>query len=175
MESVRRDNIDQIIKKTVEGTVRELERAKLIKSDTITYFQKTEKLLYNYKNLIEAVKQKEEDIELLKKGSIQRKSKSIVMYSSNRGTSGVEQHVEIIEGYKASKERTERLLHKIERALKEIEDDPYYWIIQAKYFNRMSNADMEEKFKVTDRTIRRNKNRLINNLQVILFGADALE
>ena len=179
MGAAKNQDVNAIIKKTAQQTaqeiVRELERAKMLKNDAQTYFQKTEKLLYSYPNLLKALEQKDQDIKFIQENGVQEKSKSIVFYSTNRGNAGNEQYIEILESYKASKERTERLINKIDRALSDIKDDSYYYIIESKYFLIMSNTDIEEQFAVSDRTVRRHKNRLINKIQVILFGADALE
>lgn len=168
-------NIELIIQKTANETVKALERNKFIKGDAITYFQKTERLLYNYKDLLKALEQKELDIKEIEKYGVFGKSKSIVLYSSSGSKSEGDKYIDIIEGYKESRDRTARLIDKIKRALDCIKDDPYYDLIEAKYFMKMENSEIEKKFNVTDRTIRRNKNRIINKLKVVLFGADGLE
>ena len=170
-------SVEQIIKKTAVETVKELEKARLTKQDGATFFQKTEKLLYNYNDLQEAVKQKERDIEFLQINGLQGKSKSIVLYSTNPGSAGADQYVEVLEAYRAAKERTERLISKIDRALNEIKQDPKYFIIQEKYFSdeKHSNEKIAEKFGINEKTVRRHRNRLINKLQILLFGADALD
>lgn len=172
----REINVELIIKKAAQETVRELERAGLIKKDNRTHFQKTEKLLYSYPALKQAIKQKEKDIQYIQQYGMQRKSKSIVMYSSaGNGHSEEDQYIDILEGYIAAKARTERLVERIERALEVVNKDNYYFIITEKYFNQATNQDIEENFHVSVSTIRRHRNRLINELQIQLFGADAFE
>ncbi|MCT4593162.1 MAG: sigma-70 family RNA polymerase sigma factor [Anaeromicrobium sp.] len=168
-------NIESIIKRTAQETVKELERNRLIKSDSLTYFQKTEKLLYSYPDLLQAIKQKEEDIKYIESYGVGETSKSVVLYTTGGGGSEQEKYVEIIEGYKASRERTKRLTEKIERAIDEIKEDKYYCIIEKKYFTKLTREEMEEVLNISESTIRRHRNRLINRLKVILFGADALE
>ena len=175
MSKEREDSIESIIKKTAEETVKELEKNKMIKQDDQSFFQKTEKLLYNYTGLLKALDQKEQDIQYIKEHGVQEKSKSIVYYTGGGGISGEELHMEVLEGYIATRDRTKRLVGKIEAALDSIKKDTYYYIIPSKYFEKLINIEIEEKYHVSDRTIRRHKNRLINELTILLFGADALE
>lgn len=175
---VNQINVEKLIKKTAKEVVNELERAKLIKTDGQTYFQKTEKLLYSYNGLVKAIEQKEMDIKYIKEHGIQEKSKSIVLYSSGSGgNSAEEKHIELLEGYTNAKEKTQRLADKIKRALDDIEKDEYYFIINERYLcdENLSNDEIAEKYHVSVRTVQRHRNRLINELQLLLFGADALD
>ena len=58
----------------------------------------------------------------------------------------------------------------IDIALNEIEDDPYFEIIRMKYFEGKTREEMAEHYGVDVRTISRNKNKLINLLQIKLFS-----
>ncbi len=73
-----------------------------------------------------------------------------------------------------SMERTKREIQRIERALETIQDDPYYDIIPLKYWDLLQPAEIAERLNCDERTYRRHKNRLVNKLKVVLFGADAL-
>lgn len=170
-------NIEKIIKRAAKETVNELKREHMLKKNEQTYYQKTEKLLYSYLDLQKAVEQKIKDIEFIQRNGIQQTSKSVVLYSSGSGgLSGEEKYIEIIEAYKASKERTERLIAKIERALHSVKNDEYYEIIELRYFDKLeSDMEIAEKINVSDRTVRRHKKRLINEIQILLFGADAID
>lgn len=170
-------NIEKIIKKAAQETVKELKKENMIKRNEQSYYQKTEKLLYSYPELQKALEQKDKDIELIKENGLPQTSKSVVLYSPGvGGISGEEKYIEIIEAYKASKERTERLIAKIERALDNIKNDEYYEIIKLKYFEKLeSDIEIAEKINVSDRTVRRHKKRLINEIQILLFGADAID
>lgn len=173
-------NIEQIIKRAAKETVRELKRENMIMRNEQSYYQKTEKLLYSYPSLLEALKQKEKDIQFIKENGVQQTSKSVVIYSpSSGGTSTEEKYVEILDAYIASKERTERLITKIERALDGVKHDEYYEIIELKYLKKDEKVENDEdiagKINVSDRTVRRHKKRLINEIQILLFGADAID
>ena len=75
---------------------------------------------------------------------------------------------------KASMERTKREIQRIDRALETIQDDPYYDIIPLKYWDLLQPAEIAERLNCDERTLYRHKNRLVNKLKVVLFGADAL-
>lgn len=69
---------------------------------------------------------------------------------------------------------TIKLVEKIETALESIEDDIYYQIIPMTYFENQTREVIAEKFNTTQRTISRNKGRLINQLKVLLFSDDVI-
>jgi hypothetical protein len=62
-----------------------------------------------------------------------------------------------------------------ENALKNIEDDKYYKIIELKYFGEMTLEYVAEKFGVDERTIRRQKNRLVNRLRTLIFSDNVIQ
>lgn len=69
---------------------------------------------------------------------------------------------------------TLKLVSKIDDALKEIEDDIYYEIIPLTYFKNETRENIAERFNTTERTISRNKGRLVNQLKVKLFSDDVI-
>lgn len=179
------DIINENVRKTIEKTI-DLKSTdiadkvieKLNKSNKITkgipYYKRVELLLYNYENLKEAVRQKEESIEELELYGLPEKSKSIVMYSTSSGSSQADRYSELKEKYRLEKLETERDLKRIDKALDKIRNDRYFNIIKLKYLNddtEKINTDEElaEKFGKERITIIRNRKRLINKLVTILF------
>ena len=75
---------------------------------------------------------------------------------------------------KSDQTYTLKLVEKIDNALKEIEDDIYYEIIPLTYFEDETRENIAERFNTTERTISRNKGRLINQLKVRLFSDDVI-
>lgn len=170
--------INKIIKETAEQTankaVEKLRNRNLIKKE-MSYYRRVEILLYSYNNLIDAIKQKDEDIEHIEMNGLPEKSKSIVIYQSNGGniTSG-DRYLELIEKYKAEKLETERDLIRIKNALDKIRNDPYFNIIHYKYLieeeNKIATDEgLAEILKKDRTTIGRNRARLMNKLITILF------
>jgi RNA polymerase sigma factor (sigma-70 family) len=166
-------NLDKQVKKAVEkflytnGLVEDYQR---------DYFKDTEKLLYAYPDLKLKV---EQDMEDLKSGVLAMKvnrSKDIIRLSANSGSWKPEEYVqeEIIRSRKASMERTRLQVQRIDRALETIKDDQYYDIIPMRYFDRIKIEEIADRLVCDESTVRRNKNRLVNKIKIVLFGADAL-
>lgn len=178
--TISREVID-IVKKQVEKEVKRSIEA-IIKAriefevGQRDYFKETEKLLYNYPALKLKLAQDEEDLEnglLVPK----ERSKDIICPSRNNNYGPhdpLAQAERYIAERKASMERTKHGIRRIERALETIQDDEYYDIIPMKYWDLMQPAQIAETLHCDERTFYRHKNRLVNKLKVVLFGADAL-
>ena len=175
------ENVRKTIEKTIESksidiadkVIEKLKNSNKIKIE-IPHYKRVELLLYNYENLKEAVKQKEEAIAELDKYGLPERSKSIVMYSSAGGSSQADRYSELKEKYKIEKMETERDLKRIDNALDKIRDDKYFGIIQYKYLNEdeeriNTDEELAQKFNKERITIIRNRKRLINKLVTILF------
>lgn len=175
------ENVRETIEKTIDSksiyiadkVIEKLNNSNKIKIE-MPYYKRVELLLYNYENLKEAVKQKEEAIAELDKYGLPERSKSIVMYSSAGGSSQADRYSELKEKYKIEKMETERDLKRIDNALDKIRDDKYFGIIQYKYLNEdkekiNTDEELADKFNRDRKTITRNKKRLINKLMTILF------
>ena len=175
------ENVKKTIEKTIESkiidiadkVIEKLNNSNKIKIE-MPYYKRVELLLYNYENLKEAVKQKEEAIEELDIYGLPEKSKSIVMYSSVGGNTQADRYAELKEKYRIEKIETERTLKRIDNALNKIRNDKYFDIIQYKYLNEdedkvKTDEELANKFNKERRTILKNRNRLINKLVTILF------
>lgn len=57
-------------------------------------------------------------------------------------------------------------------ALEDISDDPYFQIIELKYFNGWTHEQIAEYFDVQPAAISKQRKRLINRLRGILFSDD---
>ena len=155
------------------------ESAKAATQDTLVernFFQETETLLYNYQALKLKVAQDEEflfDPEAYTTPTNNR-SKDIVRFStSNTGSHGLDID-RYTQGVKSSMMRTRQEVMRIDRALEVIKDDKYYEIVPMKYWDGMTIESIASDLECDEKTVRRNKNRLVNKLKIMLFGADAL-
>lgn len=85
---------------------------------------------------------------------------------------------ELLRNYKEFKESdqpyTQKLVAKIDEALDSIKSDIYYDIIPLTYFEDETRENIAERFNTTERTISRNKGRLVNQLKVKLFSDDVI-
>ncbi len=170
-EAVKGKVIKEAAKETAKEVIQELRSSKMIKNE-LSYFKKVELLLYNYNNLQSALKQKDEDIEYIKKHGLPEKSGSIVVYQTSGGNiSGQDRYLQLIEKYELEKMETLREINRIENALEKIKDDRYYKIIELKYLaaDKYSEEEIAEELERDRSTITRNKGRLINTIKTILF------
>jgi len=167
-----RKSVDEAVKKAAEAIIK---ANKEFDESQRNYFKETERLLYSLPALRLKVAQDEED---LKNGQMKLKEKSRDIVKLSRGGGGSfdpdEREERYIEQRKESMERTKREIQRIERALETIQDDEYYEIIPLKYWDGLSPVEIAERLNCDERTFYRHKNRLINKLKVVLFGADAL-
>lgn len=172
--------IELVSKGAAEEVIKILTDKKLVKSAEInnkkelSYYKKVEILLYNYENLKEAIKQKEEDIENLEKYGLKERSNSIVVYSGAGGNPEADRYLELKQRYVIEKLEIERDLKRIDNALDKIRKDSYFDIIQLKYLNLEEDKartieELANKLDKDRSTIIRNKKRLINKLVIILF------
>ena len=171
--NIIRKSVDEAVKKSVDAIIR---ANKEFDAAQRNYFKETERLLYSLPALKLKVAQDEED---LANGLLvpKERSKDIVCPtgSSSYGPHDpLAQAERYIAELKASMERTRREIQRIERALETVQDDPYYDIIPLKYWDLMPPIEIAERLNCDERTFYRHKNRLVNKLKVVLFGADAL-
>lgn len=174
------NKINKMINKTAEETakeiVEELRNKNMIKKE-LSYYKRVELLLYNYENLKDAVKQKDEDIKDIEENGLPQSSKSIVVYSTSGGIiTAEERYIQLREKYILEKKETERDIRRIDKALNKIKKDKYYKIIELKYLKRNSDDNknvtddyLAELLSKDRTTIIRNRKRLMNMLVTVLF------
>ncbi|NWK10417.1 hypothetical protein [Clostridium cadaveris] len=160
--------------KAAEEVLNRLSKRNMIKKE-LSYYKRVEILLYNYNNLKEAVKQKEEDINYIKVNGLPEQSGSVVVYqTSGGGVSKQDKYMQILEKYELERKETIRDIKRIDNALLKIKKDKYYKIIELKYLTNSEeglNTDerLAEKLNKDQSTITRNRKRLMNKLTTILF------
>lgn len=171
--------IDATARKVAEEMVLALKRQSLIVEGKQTPFQKTETLLYNYNSFVAAVQDKEDQIEEIRALGLAKKSKSITTFSGNTGfvevkSEGekIEEKIEMIEFSIAT---TRNFIRIIDDAVSMLKDDPYYDLIRMRYFEGCTREEIADHFCCDVRTVNRNKNRLINQLQIRLFSDEVIQ
>lgn len=166
------------VQKAVDNCILELKRQNLVVEGKQSPFQKTETLLFNYNNFKAVIKDKEEEINELRQYGMRKKSTSITSFSGNTGLievkSDAEKVEEKIEMIEFSISTTRSFIRIIEDAVDALKDDPYYDLIAMRYFEGCSQEEIAEHFDCDVRTVRRNKNRLINLLQIRLFSDEVI-
>lgn len=142
---------------------------------TKDFIKLTKKRLYAYPLLKLNIERYKADIEDIKKESM-GKSKSIVMFSPS--SKGGEKPT--IDDLRAAKillierkiNRDENEIREIDTALLAIQDDDYYPIIEMSFFQKKSEDEICNALHCANATVWRNKGRLIDILNIILYGAD---
>ncbi len=62
----------------------------------------------------------------------------------------------------------------IERALKAVENDTYYFVIVGRYIKNLTDEQVAEKITCETTTVWRNRKRLVQTIAVRLYGAQAI-
>ena len=142
----------------------------------LTPFQKTEKLLYNLKFLKGAVDVKRKRLLGLKNDPVllSKKEIGVNVRVTKKYLSEVEKLENLIEEQEKDILRIENVIEMTETALDEIKGDKYYKIIEMKYFEEVTIEYIAEKIDVDEKTVRRNKNRLVKQIQTMLFSRDVV-
>ena len=169
--------IEETAQTTAARVVSELKRQGLLKDNKQTPFQKTETLLYNYRNFQAAIDDKMLQIETIREEGIPKKSPSITSFSGNPTyeiKSDADKADEKIEAIENSIQTTKNFIRVIDNALAALQDDLYFEIIRMKYFEGQTREDIAEYFEVDASTISRNRNRLVNLLQIRLFSDEVI-
>lgn len=71
--------------------------------------------------------------------------------------------------------KTKKLIKIIDAALNTIKDDKYYKVIPMIFFENKTREEIAEIFDCEVKTISRNKNRLVNQLKIIIFSDKSIE
>lgn len=166
--------IDSTVTKAVCEAVAQFKRQNLLGETGQTPFQKTEILLYNYRNFQSAIQSKQDQIRELETYGLRKKSADMTSFTGGAGfvevKSELEKVEECIEQLKHSIAVTQAFLQITDDALNKLQNEPYFDIIRMKYFEGRKIEDIAEELRVDVSTVCRNKNKLINRLQVELFS-----
>ena len=167
-------DIDRIADKIIEKmkTDREIKTEK-----QLTPFQKTEKLLSELSLLKGAIDSKNMRIEDLKKEgiSIQKRETGVNVQSSKVYLSELEKVENRIEKLQEEITRIENVVNMVERALGTIRNNKYYDIIEMKYFDDLTFEHISEKLDISVITAKRYKNKMIRQLQLVIFSDDVIK
>lgn len=82
---------------------------------------------------------------------------------------------EFPEWLKSENDETKKMCMVINRALEKIGDDPYFEIIDLKYFKGWTHERIAEHFDVDVSVISKRRTKLINQLRPIIFSEDFIK
>lgn len=169
-----KQNVDQVIKVSVDEAVKAVRRA-----DGGNYYRVTERLLFGYKKLAARLSDKETYME------VHSRSKSITAATTGSGYRGEsEKLADKIEEREASYQRTEAQYRELEAIIAQFQDDERFVVVRMYYFGEDGYGnDMKDGTKwtldaiadVIGRslpTVRNWRSRLVEEITVQLFGID---
>lgn len=150
------------------------------KSTEKSAFQKTEQLLFNYKKFHQIVEDKKLEIEELQQFGVPGKSAMSggERVQSSRSEFGIVLPAESVENavqkIHCAIQTTVQGIAMIDKALAAVKNDPYYEIIEMRYFEGRTLEDIGVYFNCDHSTISRNKSRLVKDLAMRLFPDEVI-
>ena len=146
-----------------------------------TAYQKTEQLLYNYPNFKKIVVESKLEVEELRKYGVPQKSSGAMgeRVQTSRTVQGIvlpEESVEnAVHNVEARVQGTVRAIVLIDKCMAALATDPYYKILEMRYFEGRTQEDIALTFNCSQVTISNNKSRLVRELAMRLFPNQAIE
>lgn len=186
VDAVRGREVTEHLKQTVEEAVKHsaddfsrvsfIERQRTVRD---AMFHNTENLLYGLHALQAHLASEEEYIGM----AFKEHSGSVVHYQKN--SPGRLDDDQLLEDRRKSYERSKNDYERVMNALKKVQGEKGYQILELRYLSEDAKPTWEQiaeqlagtegfSERLTEKTVRRYKNRLINKISVLLFGTDAL-
>lgn len=138
-------------------------------------YAQTEALLFNYNNFKKVIRQKEDDIAYIRQYGPWEGGGGVKQYGGNTGglPRGIvldEERVEAaVQKIRESMEDTVQAIAMIDNAMKSIKNDPYYRILEMRYFEGCTQEEIAVAFHCTQPNINYHKARLVKELSTIMF------
>lgn len=171
-------------KEIISFVIEELQQKGIIRPNFST-FKNTEIILRNYNKLNLSIKLHEEQIKDLKENGLQKSSASIKkIVKGNVGFNDDEQIINsTITRLQRNIKKTKVFLKHVDRTINQFKNDPYFEILKKYYIENKTLDDIADYYdkklnkkdaKTSLATIKNNKNRLVNDLKLLLFPNDVL-
>lgn len=142
-------------------------------------YSKTKSLLYNYVGFKKIVANRMDEIEQIKQYGVPGKDGSIVVHQSKtnvvNGTVLQEESVDkAVQNILVAIQPTVDAIALIDKCMKEISTDPYYKILEMRYFEGRTQEDIADEFGCSQVNISKNDSRLVRELSMRLFPSQAI-
>lgn len=139
-----------------------------------TAYQQTEQLLYNYNGFKRIVKERMQEIDDLRKYGVPGTCGAGGERVQNGGLPhGIVLPEESVESAVATVQRsvqsTVQVIALIDKCMAALKNDPYYPILEMRYFEGRTQEDIAVELNTTQKTISINKARLVKELAMRLF------
>ena len=169
-------DLKTIVELVVKTTLDTLEKRKLISTEKPekTAYQKTEHLLFNYNGFKRIVTEKKQEIEDLRKFGVPKKCGGVTEFVQKGGLpQGIvldEESVEdAVHSVQKSVQDIVQVINKIDNAMCVLRSDPYYPILEMRYFEGRTQEDIALELKCSQQNVSKNKSRLVKELAMRLF------
>lgn len=173
------DRLEEMLKKVVgDATEKTLQAgytaAKLETKREFNSFRATEERL----RALPAIRAKLEDdrdrLDEMEKYGEKRRSPDLIRYMRG-GTRVNKDQIEaaVLQNLEAEIAADEWEIRMIEKALEMVRGDVYYLAIPRKYFEMVKDAQVAKELHCDETTVRRNRNRLVRQIAVRLYGSQA--
>lgn len=145
-----------------------------------TAYHRTEQLLYNYQGFKRVLEERMEEIEEIKKHGVPTKGGAVVEYTAGgkrvQGLVLDEERVDAaVRVIQDSVEETVRVIALIDKCMASLKRDPYYDILEMRYFEGRTLEDIGVYFGCDHTTISRNKSRLVKELAMRIFPDEVIK
>jgi len=178
----------EIIQQTVETTIKTLveqgiivgksaspKRASASKPAEKSAYQRTEQLLFNYRNFQKIIREKQQEIEDIRTYGVLEQGAAVRQYAGNCGGKprGIvldeEKIEEAVKNVERSMETTLQAIALIDKCMATLSSDPYYKVLEMRYFEDRTQEDIAVHFGCTQQNIAYHKSRLVKELSIKLF------
>lgn len=139
-----------------------------------TAYQKTEQLLYNYRNFQRIIEERKLEIAEIKLFGVPKQCGAVGerVQTSNVQTGIVLEEESVdsaVHRIQCAIQPTVQAIALIDKCMVALSNDPYYRILELRYFEGRTQEDIALEFGVSQVTISNNKNRLVRELAMRLF------
>ena len=168
-------DLKQIVELVVTQTINILEERNLIKPNTNekSAYSKTESLLYNYNNFKRIIKEREKEIEELRTYGVPTSCAVKEYVDKGNSVQGIVLDEERVEAAVATVQEsidgTANVIALIDKCMGALKSDPYYDILEMRYFEGRTQEDIAIEMKCSQVTISKNKSRLVKELAMRIF------
>ena len=167
--------IAAVINEAVERAVAAMRVSQVDNAKSI--YKQTERRLYALPHLLEkAVEDAARLEEMQDSGAVQGKSRSIVRFTAGGVRVDPEEMFEaVMNDLQARMAADRQEIDTVQKALKSIERDTYYPAVPARYFDGKADWEVAEEMRCDERTVRRNRSRLVRVIAIRLYGVEAIQ
>ena len=145
-----------------------------------TAYQKTEQLLYNYNGFLKIIKEREDEIAELRKYGVPGTCGGVKEYVQKGGMpqgivlpeESVDNAVRVVQ---SSVEDIVQVVSLINNSMAALKNDPYYAILEMRYFEGRTQEDIALEFNCTQPNVSYHRSRLVKELALRLFPSQVVK